>query len=80
MQKFLYPGLRGAGRFESIGIPFPEFSGYMVGGFEIVCGLLVLAGFLTRYAVIPLIIIMITALFKTKFPILFGIGFWRFSL
>lgn len=80
LQKFLYPGLRGAGRFESIGIPFPEFSGYMVGGFEIVCGLLVLAGFLTRYAAIPLIIIMITAMFTTKLPILLGTGFWGFSL
>jgi putative oxidoreductase len=27
LQKFIYPGLRGPGRFESIGIPFPEFSG-----------------------------------------------------
>lgn len=80
LQKFLYPGLRGAGRFESIGIPFPEFSGYMVGGFEIICGLLVLAGFLTRYAAIPLIIIMITALFTTKLPILLGTGFWGLSL
>jgi len=80
LQKFLYPGMRGAGRFESIGIPFPEFSGYMVGGFEIICGLLVLAGFLTRYAAIPLIIIMITALFTTKLPILLGTGFWGFSL
>ncbi len=80
MQKFLYPELRGPGRFESIGIPFPEFSGYMVGGFEVLCGLLVLAGFLTRFAVIPLIIIMITALFTTKLPILLGTGFWGFSL
>ncbi len=80
IQKFLYPDLRGPGRFESIGIPFPEFSGYMVGGLEVLCGLLVLAGILTRLAVIPLIIIMITALFTTKLPILLGTGFWGFSL
>lgn len=80
IQKFLYPELRGPGRFESIGIPFPEFSGYLVGGFEVVCGLLVLAGFLTRFAVIPLIVIMLTALFTTKLPILIGTGFWGFSL
>ncbi|WP_340103381.1 DoxX family protein [Rhodohalobacter sp. 8-1] len=80
LQKFLYPDLRGAGRFESIGIPIPEFTGYMVGGFEVICGLMVLAGFLTRLAVIPLIIIMITALFTTKLPILLGTGFWGFSL
>ncbi len=80
LQKFLYPDLRGAGRFESIGIPFPEVTGFMVGGFEVLCGLMVLAGFLTRFAVIPLIIIMITALFTTKLPILMGSGFWGFSL
>ncbi len=52
----------------------------MVGGFEVVCGLLVLAGFLTRFAAVPLIIIMITALFTTKLPILIGTGFWGFGL
>lgn len=80
IQKILYAGLRGAGRFERIGIPFPEFSGYMVGGFEVACGLLILVGFLTRYAAIPLIVIMLTALFTTKLPILLGTGFWGFSL
>jgi putative oxidoreductase len=80
IQKFVYPGLRGPGRFEGIGIPFPELSGYMVGGFEIVCGLLVLAGFLTRFASVPLIVIMLVALFTTKLPILLGTGFWGFSL
>jgi len=80
IQKFLYPALRGAGRFERIGIPFPEFSGILVGGFEIVCGLLILAGLLTRFAVIPLIVIMITAIITTKLPILLGYGFWGFSL
>jgi putative oxidoreductase len=80
IQKFIYPALRGAGRFESIGIPFPEFTGYMVGGLEVICGLLVLAGFLTRFAVVPLIAIMLTALFTTKLPILLGTEFWGFSL
>lgn len=80
IQKFLYPALRGPGRFESIGMPYPEFTGYFVGGFEIICGLLVLIGFLTRFAVLPLIAIMLTALFTTKLPILLGTGFWGFSL
>jgi len=80
VQKFLYPGLRGPGRFESIGIPFPEFSGYMVGGFETVCGLLVLVGLLTRYASVPLIIIMAVAIITTKIPILFGTEMMGFSL
>ncbi len=52
----------------------------MVGGFEIVCGLLVLAGFLTHFASVPLIVIMLVALFTTKLPILLGTGFCGFSL
>ncbi|MCC5915407.1 MAG: DoxX family protein [Balneolaceae bacterium] len=69
-KKFVYADLRGPGLFESIGIPFPEFTGYMVGGMEIVFGFMVLIGFLTKVAVIPLIGIMLTALFTTKLPIL----------
>jgi len=80
LQKFIYPELRGAGRFENIGIPMPEVFGPVVGGFEIFCGLFVLFGLLTRFAVIPLIVIMLTALFTTKLPILLGTGFWGFSL
>lgn len=80
IQKFLYPALRGAGRFERIGIPFPEFNGYFVGAMEVLCGGLVLAGCLTRFAVVPLIGIMLVALFTTKLPILLGRGFLGFSL
>lgn len=80
LQKFIYPDMRGPGRFEGIGLPYPEFSAYMTGGFEVICGLLVLVGFLTRFAVIPLIGIMLMALFTTKLPILLGTGFWGFSL
>lgn len=80
IQKFIFPSFRGAGRFEGIGIPFPEFSASLVGGFEIVCGLLVLTGFLIRPAVIPLIIIMFTAIFTTKIPILLGEEFLGFTL
>lgn len=53
IQKFLFPGIRGAGRFEKIGLPFPEFFGSFVGSFEIVCGALVLIGLLTRFASVP---------------------------
>lgn len=80
LQKFLFSELRGAGRFDRIGIPFPDLLGPVVGGFEVVCGLLVLAGLLTRFAVVPLIVIMLTALLTTKLPILLGTGFWGFSL
>lgn len=79
IQKYLFPEVRGAGRFESIGLPMPEFLGYFVGGFEIVCGLLILLGLLTRLAVIPTITIMLVAIGTTKIPMLFEDGFWEMS-
>ena len=76
IQKFLYPDLRGAGRFIGLGIPAPEFSGPFVGVFEIVCGILILLGLLTRLAVIPTIIIMLVAVYTTQLPVLEKEGFW----
>ncbi|MFO7445796.1 MAG: DoxX family protein, partial [Ignavibacteriaceae bacterium] len=70
IQKFLYPGERGVGRFIKIGLPAPEFFGYFVPSFEVICGTLVLIGLFTRLASIPLIIIMIVAIITTKIPIL----------
>lgn len=77
IQKFLFPAIRGAGRFETIGLPAPEFFGSFVGGVEIVCGLLVLAGLLTRLASIPLMGIMLVALSTTKLEIFRNEGFWE---
>lgn len=77
IQKFLYPATRGAGRFAKIGLPSPEFLGSLVGGFEVVCCTLVLIGLFTRVAVIPLITIMVVALFTTKLDILVEKGFWE---
>ena len=80
IQKFLFPNELGAGRFVKIGIPAPEVMGSFVGTVEIVCGLLIILGLLTRLAAIPLIIDMCVALISTKLPILLGHGLWRFSL
>jgi uncharacterized membrane protein YphA (DoxX/SURF4 family) len=79
IQKFLFPESIGAGRFEKIGFSNPEFWAAFTGVFEIVCGLLVLSGFLARLAAIPLLIVMITAFITTKLPILTGKGFWPFA-
>ena len=76
IQKFLFAQKLGAGRFAKIGLPNPEFLGPFVGCSEIVCGLCILIGLLTRLAVIPLIIIMLTAISTTKIPILISDGFW----
>jgi uncharacterized membrane protein YphA (DoxX/SURF4 family) len=62
IQKFLLPSIRRVGRFEKIGLPFPEFWGYFVGGFEIFCGVLVLIGFVTRLASLPIVIIMLVGI------------------
>ena len=76
IQKFLIPEVRGAGRFEKIGLPSPEFLGSFVGLFEILCGILMLIGFLTRLAAIPLIVIMLVAFAVTKSEVFINEGFW----
>lgn len=76
IQKFLFPYELGTGRFIKIGLPFPEFLGPFVGTFEIMCGLLLIAGLFTRLASIPLLIIMITAILSTKFQVFRIEGFW----
>ncbi|QEL17800.1 putative membrane protein [Limnoglobus roseus] len=75
VQKFLYPDLRGAGRFATLGIPSPEFFGPFVGVFEVVCGALILIGLLTRLAVVPTICIMLVAIYSTQLPVLEKEGF-----
>jgi putative oxidoreductase len=77
IQKFLFPAVRGAGRFEGIGLPAPEFLGSFVGGFEILCGALILIGLITRPAVIPIMIIMLVAISTTKVAVFQGKGFWE---
>ena len=79
IQKFLFPELLGTGRFEKIGFSNPEFWADFTGIFEILCGTLVLLGFVVRLASIPLLIIMITAFITTKWPLLAGKGFWIFA-
>jgi len=80
IQKLIFPELLGAGRFSRIGIPLPDVMGPFVGVMEIVCGALIIAGFLTRLAAIPLIITMVVAIVSTKIPILLGHEFWIFHL
>lgn len=70
--KFLRPDQLGTGRFDKAGIPAPGFLGPLDGLFEIGCGLLILAGLLTRLAVVPMIVNMLGALLITKLPILWG--------
>lgn len=77
--KFMQPDALGVGRFVKIGIPAPEIMGPFVGVCEIVCGCLLLAGFLTRLGALVLAINISVAILSTKIPILLGHGFWMFQ-
>jgi uncharacterized membrane protein YphA (DoxX/SURF4 family) len=77
IQKFLIPATRGAGRFEKIGLPSPEFLGAFVGSFEVVCGILLILGLFTRIAAFPLLVIMLVAIATTKSEVLINQGFWE---
>ena len=76
IQKFLFPAALGVGRFVKIGIPAPQFFAPFVGVVEIVCGTLLIIGFITRLAAIPLLIDISVAIATTKIPMLSRAGFW----
>jgi len=78
IQKFILAG-PGVDRFTKIGFSHPLFWAYFVGTFEILCGVLILIGFYTKLAAIPLLIIMLVAFITTKVPIITGKGFWPFA-
>jgi uncharacterized membrane protein YphA (DoxX/SURF4 family) len=69
--KFVYVN-QGVGRFTKLGFPFPYFTANFVGCLEIVGGLLLLAGLMTRPIAIPFIIEMIVAILSTKISMFLG--------
>lgn len=85
--KFVYVN-QGVGRFTKLGIPFPHFTAAFVGYLEIVGGMLLLTGLLTRLIAIPFVIEMIVAILSTKISLYLGtsplplppappqVGFW----
>jgi putative oxidoreductase len=85
--KFVYTN-QGVGRFTKLGFPWPHFTATFVGSLEIVGGLLLIAGLMTRLMAIPFLIEMIVAIFSTKISLYLGtsplplppapptIGFW----
>lgn len=60
--------------FEQLGIPFAEIQAPMVAGLELGCGVLLLLGVLSRFAAIPLIVIMVVAILTAKLGDISGIG------
>jgi putative oxidoreductase len=69
--KFVYVN-QGVGRFTKLGMPFPHFTADSVALLEIVGGLLLISGFLTRWISIPFIIEMIVAMLSTKVSLYLG--------
>lgn len=80
LQKFLYPAMRGPGRFADMGWPVPELLANLVGATEIVCGVLILIGLYTRIAAAGTATIMTVAIITTKIPIWIGTGFGPFEV
>jgi putative oxidoreductase len=85
--KFVYAN-QGVGRFTKLGIPFPHFTATFIGYLEIVGGLLLLSGLMTRLIAVPFIAEMIVAILSTKISLYLGtsplplppalpqVGFW----
>ena len=69
--KFVYTN-QGVGRFTKLGIPLPGPMAHFVAVLEIVGGMLLIAGFLTRFIAIPFIIEMIVAILSTKISLYLG--------
>jgi len=85
--KFVYTN-QGVGRFTKLGFLFPQATADFVGLLEIVGGILIITGFLTRAIAIPFVIEMLIAMLSTKIALYRGtsplplppvppqIGFW----
>ena len=85
--KFVYTN-QGVGRFTKLGFPIPETMAHFIGYFEIIGGLLLLLGLLTRPIALLFILEMIVAILSTKISLYLGtsplplpasppkIGFW----
>jgi putative oxidoreductase len=79
IQKFLFPMEMGPGLFAKLGIPAPGLLAPLAGLIEVVCGAMLIVGFLTRLATIPLIITMLTAMFSIGGRIYHASGFWAMA-
>jgi len=69
--KFVYAS-QGIGRFTKLGMPLPHFTADFVACLEIVGGLLLLSGLMTRLIAIPFIVEMIVAILSTKISLYLG--------
>jgi len=87
IMKFVFAN-QGVGRFTKLGFPAPHLTATADGWFEIIGGILIISGLLTRVIAIPFIIEMLVAMASTKIPLFLGtsplplppvppqVGFW----
>ncbi|MFT4153760.1 DoxX family protein [Parafilimonas sp.] len=69
--KFVYTN-QGVGRFTKLGFPFPETTAHFIAVGEIIGGLLLIFGLLTRITAFYFIVQMIVAVLSTKIDLYFG--------
>jgi uncharacterized membrane protein YphA (DoxX/SURF4 family) len=69
--KFVYVN-QGVGRFTKLGFPMPGMTAHVVAVFEIVGGLLLIAGWLTRPVALGFVVEMVVAILSTKVSLYFG--------
>ena len=77
--KFVYPGELGWGRFAHIGLPFPHVLAPFVGAVEIAAGAALILNLYAGDAALLLLIVILTAIFTTKAPILMGHPLGKFA-
>ena len=77
--KFVYPGELGWGRFAHIGLPFPHVLAPFVGAVEIAAGGALILNLYAGDAALLLLIVILTAIFTTKAPILMGHPLGKFA-
>jgi len=87
IMKFVFAN-QGVGRFTKLGFPAPHFTATADAWLEIIGGILIVSGLLTRAIAIPFIIEMLVAMASTKIPMYLGtsplplppvppqVGFW----
>ena len=71
MLKFVYAN-QGVGRFTKLGFPFPETAAHFVAVGEMIGGLLLIFGGLTRITALYFVIQMIVAILSTKIGLYLG--------
>jgi putative oxidoreductase len=77
VQKFLFPEALGVGRFTLLGLPHPAVLAPFVADVEVVAGLFLLVGLLTRLSALALLADISVAIWVTKLPMLAREGLWH---